>query len=79
MTLAELRKGESKMIASIVHDQEGHWRKLTAFGIMPGSEIKMLQRWPTLVVRIGRTEVGLDDVTAKLVVLADLESGQVQK
>lgn len=71
MTLAELPKGETRTICEIIHDEEGHWRKLTAFGIMPGVNISMLQRWPTFVVRIGRTEVGLDETTSSLVILAD--------
>jgi Fe2+ transport system protein FeoA len=71
LTLAQLQKGQSRAIKEIVHDEEGHWRKLTAFGIMPGSMVSMLQRWPTFVVRVGRTEVGLDEVTSSLVILED--------
>ena len=71
VTLAELRRGETRTIKEIVHDNEGHWRKLTAFGMMPGASVSMLQRWPSFVVRVGRTEVGLDETTSRLVVLAD--------
>lgn len=71
MTLFELPKGQSNVISEIVHDTEGHWRKLAAFGLMPGATVKMMQRWPSLVVQVGRTEVGLDEVTAGLVMLGD--------
>jgi len=71
MTLAQLAKGQTRPIKEIVHDNDGHWRKLAAFGIMPGVSVTMLQRWPTFVVRIGRTEVGLDETTSSLVILAD--------
>lgn len=69
MTLAELTKGESGVVREIRHDPEGHWRKLAAFGLMPGAEVRMLQKWPTMVVQVGRTELGLDEVTARLVTL----------
>jgi Fe2+ transport system protein FeoA len=69
--LAELAKGERRAITEIIHDPEGHWRKLAAFGLMPGALVEMLQRWPTFVVRVGRTEVGLDERTSGLVILAD--------
>jgi Fe2+ transport system protein FeoA len=71
VTLAQLEKGQSKVIKEIVHDAEGHWRKLAAFGIMPGATVSMLQRWPSFVIRVGRTEVGLDETTSSLVILAD--------
>ncbi|MEO7453770.1 MAG: FeoA family protein [Fimbriimonadales bacterium] len=69
MTLSQLPKGESRVISEIVHDKDGHWKKLVAFGIMPGATISMLQRWPTFVVRVGNTEVGLDETTSSLVLL----------
>jgi Fe2+ transport system protein FeoA len=71
VNLAQLEKGQSKVIKEIVHDAEGHWRKLAAFGIMPGATVSMLQRWPSFVIRVGRTEVGLDETTSSLVILAD--------
>jgi Fe2+ transport system protein FeoA len=70
LNLAELHVGNDSRIEQIIHDAEGHWRKLAAFGMMPGVKVRMLQRWPTLVVRVGRTDVGLDETIAKLVVLA---------
>lgn len=71
MTLNELKKGEHRAISEIVHDTEGHWRKLAAFGLMPGANVKMIQRWPTFVVQVGRTEVGLDEVTSRLLILVE--------
>lgn len=79
MTLRELKKGDHRPISDIVHDPEGHWRKLAAFGLMPGASVKMLQRWPTLVVQVGWTEVGLDEVTARLVILGERVPEQSQK
>ena len=33
---------------------------LTVFGLTPGTEITLLQRAPSFVIRVGETELGLD-------------------
>ena len=69
MTLDRLPTGSTAEIESIEHDADGHWRKLASFGLLPGVQVLMLQRWPAYVVRAGMTDVGLDERTAKLVKL----------
>jgi Fe2+ transport system protein FeoA len=71
MTLDRLPTRRTAEIEAIEHDEEGHWRKLASFGFLPGAKVEMLQRWPAFVVRIGMTDVGLDDRTARLVSLRD--------
>lgn len=67
MTLDALKRGHSAVITALEHDADGHWRKLVSFGVLPGATVKMCQRWPALVIRIGMTDVGLDEATARLV------------
>ncbi len=69
MTLDKLQNGQTAVIESIAHDKDGHWRKLVCFGLLPGAEVHMCQRWPAFVIRVGMTEVGLDQTTAQLVTL----------
>jgi Fe2+ transport system protein FeoA len=76
VTLDQLRPRQPAIIAGIVHDESGHWRKLASLGIMPGETIEVRQRWPAIVVRVGLTEVGLDEQTAKLVTLNGAEAEQ---
>jgi Fe2+ transport system protein FeoA len=38
---------------------------LTVFGMTPGTEMELLQRQPSFVVRVGETEVGLDEEIAR--------------
>lgn len=48
---------------------ESQLRKLTAFGILPGAEIEILQTYPTYVLRIGYTQIALDYEIAKNIVV----------
>jgi Fe2+ transport system protein FeoA len=38
--------------------------KLAALGLLPGVRVRVLQRRPVYVVRIGRTEIALDETLA---------------
>ncbi|MFN3690481.1 MAG: FeoA family protein, partial [Fimbriimonadales bacterium] len=37
LPLTQLPTGAQARIVQVVHDPEGHWRKLSALGIMPGA------------------------------------------
>ncbi len=58
--LSELRTGASARVVQIVHDPEGHWRKLNALGIVPGATVCLIQRFPTYVVQVGLSQLALD-------------------
>lgn len=38
---------------------------LVALGVLPGAEVTLLQRYPAFVVRIGHTELAVDDQLAR--------------
>ena len=44
-------------------------RKLTAFGILPGTEIEILQIYPAYVLKIGYTQIALDYEIAKNIIV----------
>ncbi|HWP30114.1 MAG TPA: FeoA family protein [Fimbriimonadales bacterium] len=67
MTITELHKGEKARVLSLKHDHEGHWRKLAAFGILPGALLELRQKWPGLVISVGFSEIGLDEEIANLI------------
>ena len=67
VTLDALKTGRTAVITRLEHDTDGHWRKLVSFGVLPGATVKVCQRWPAFVIRIGMTDVGLDEATARLV------------
>ncbi len=70
--LTQLPRGAQARIVRVVHDHDGHWRKLSALGIMPGAVIHLQQRFPAYVVRLGMASVALDAQLAQLVVVEPL-------
>ena len=43
----------------------GRRNTLTVFGLTPGTEFTLLQRHPSYVIRVGETELGLDEEIAR--------------
>lgn len=60
LTLAELRSGESGKILYVETRNHARLDKLTTFGMLPGTIVKVHQRQPSLVVIIGETHLALD-------------------
>lgn len=67
--LTFLKNDERASVAAIKTDDMLKLRKLTAFGIMPGSDIAMIQRYPAFVVQVGFTQVALDEEIASLIIV----------
>jgi len=65
--LTHLPKGRQARIVRVVHDHDGHWRKLSALGIMPGATVSLLQRFPTYAIRVGMSTVAVDKQLAQLI------------
>jgi Fe2+ transport system protein FeoA len=67
LPLTALQAGSTARIVHIVQDSEGHWRKLTALGIMPGAVVRLVQKFPSYVLQIGYTTLALDyQLTAQI-------------
>lgn len=60
-SLVEMKKYEKAKIMHIRTEDATKLRKLMAFGIMPGLEISVLQKYPSVVIQVGFTQVALDD------------------
>ena len=58
--LCELQLGEEAIVSSFINLEDPHIRKMLAFGILPGALVKVLQVSPTLVIRVGHTQLALD-------------------
>ena len=65
VTLDRLRSGERCTLQRLGCGSNGRKNTLTVFGMIPGSEMTLLQRHPSYVVRIGETELGLDEEIAR--------------
>lgn len=58
--LTDMKPGESGVVVSINTDEADRLRKLSAFGIFPGVEVNLIQRYPAYVVQVGYTQVAVD-------------------
>ena len=65
VSLPDLRIGDEAKIVFISSKYHARLDRLSSFGIIPGGVIKLHQKQPTYVVRIGETELALDKDLAK--------------
>lgn len=60
MTLDLLRSGESGKILYVETTDHARLDKLTTFGMLPGTVVRVHQRQPSLVVIMGETQLAID-------------------
>lgn len=65
VSLIHVRKGQKVRVVRLLPVDESQLRKLTVFGILPGVEIEILQKYPIHVLQVGHTQIALDDDIAK--------------
>lgn len=63
------REKKARVVSFLVSDGD-QLRKLTAFGILPGVEIEVLQTYPTYVLKVGYTQIALDYEIVKNIMVA---------
>jgi DtxR family Mn-dependent transcriptional regulator len=62
--LLQLQSGQRAQVVELRSDNHARLARLGALGLMPGSWLVVLQRRPALVLRVGETEISLDDAVA---------------
>ena len=62
--LHRLKSGQRAQVVELKSENPARLARLGALGLMPGSWIVVLQRKPALVLRVGETEISLDDAVA---------------
>lgn len=65
IALIHVRSGKEVAVVRLLSTENEQLRKLTAFGILPGVRIKVLQRYPAYLLQIGHTELAVDYEIAK--------------
>jgi Fe2+ transport system protein FeoA len=60
-----LDKSEAATVVKIDTNDIQKLRKLTAFGIMPGSRVSIIQKYPAIVIQVGYTQLAMDNDIAK--------------
>jgi Fe2+ transport system protein FeoA len=74
MTVKDLRPGEAAEILGLSGESPSRRNNLAVFGLVPGSEVRLLQRYPSFVLRIGETVLALDGEVAGDIVVRRPES-----
>jgi Fe2+ transport system protein FeoA len=64
-TLDHMQAGERAELIQLTCMSNARRNTLTVFGLTPGTEITLLQRKPSFVIRVGETELGLDHEIAE--------------
>jgi Fe2+ transport system protein FeoA len=64
MTLRHLRPGETAEVMDITSTDAGRLMKLGAYGLAPGSLIRLEQHSPVCIVWVGETQLSLDQQVA---------------
>ena len=60
-TLRELSSGEKGRVVYIEATDYSRVRKLTAFGILPGKDLTVIQKKPSIVFKVDETQLAIDD------------------
>lgn len=69
LSVKGLAAGEVAEILCLAGDSPDRRNHLAVFGLVPGSEVRLLQRYPSFVVEIGETVLALDaDVAGDILV-----------
>lgn len=58
--LTALKKGDKAFVADFKPNIAAHLAKLTAFGILPGAEVEVVQVFPAYLIKVGFTQLAID-------------------
>lgn len=65
LSLTDLTPGESGRIVFIAPKEHRRLDKLSSFGVIPGSVIKLRQKTPSFIIKVGETDLAIDANMAK--------------
>jgi DtxR family Mn-dependent transcriptional regulator/ferrous iron transport protein A len=71
ITLVNIKALKKVCVVRLLPVEEEKLRKLTAFGILPGVEIRILQVYPIYVLEIGHTQLAVDYEIAKNIMVTN--------
>ena len=60
LRLIDLQPGQSASIVSIPHHSLARVGRLASFGIVAGTEVKLIARLPTVVLECGSTQIAVE-------------------
>ena len=63
--LTELKSGESGEIAYLAASDGKKMQKLMSMGVLPGSDLQLMQRFPSYIFKVGHSQFAVDDSLAR--------------
>ncbi len=63
-SLERLQRGETAKVIYLLSKQKPEINRLLSMGLVPGSKLEIVQRFPTFVVQVGETQLAFDESIA---------------
>lgn len=77
LSVTALKTGERARIVAINSRDSVNTRKLTVFGLLPGTEIEVVQTFPAYVLKIDNTQLALDHEAAAGIIVVKSQRGRI--
>ncbi len=65
VALTELKSGETAEIAYLSASDDKKMQKLMGMGVLPGSQLLLLQKFPSYIFKVGHSQFAIDDTLAR--------------
>lgn len=72
LPLSLLQASQKGIISHVHATDHGTWQKIIAMHLLPGTEVELLQNFPSYVFRIGRSQFAVDETIASIVYVSTL-------
>jgi|WetSurMetagenome_2_1015567.scaffolds.fasta_scaffold121133_2 Fe2+ transport system protein FeoA len=72
--LAALDVGETAIVLRVLRDNPERAERLKALGVTPGARVRVLQRFPGFVFECDQTELAVEPVVARAILVEDAVS-----
>jgi Fe2+ transport system protein FeoA len=73
ISLNQMRPGQSAQVVELKSKDASRLDKLSAFGILPGSQLLLSQLQPVLIFSVGETEISVDHEVGSQIMVDSLE------
>ncbi|MFO7578491.1 MAG: FeoA family protein, partial [Pelovirga sp.] len=65
VAMTELKPGESGEIAYLAASDDRKMQKLMSMGVLPGSDIALVQKFPSYIFKVGHSQFAVDESLAR--------------
>ena len=70
--LAKMKSGQRAVVSKVDTTDRSALNKLIAMQILPKVEVEVLQTFPAMVIKVGRTQFAIDDELASRVMVKQI-------